>query len=94
MLPALYWLRPWSLPTNRYLRPVYITLNSGIYLQAVCLCLLLVIRFVVIVKQAIDKPSGVVTKPFDFYAMGKNSNKPTIYTMVSGVGIRCVNSIL
>ena len=94
MLLVLYCIRPWTLHIKSYDLPIVITLISAIYIQVACLCLLLVIRFVVIVIQAVDKPSGVVTKPFDFYAMTKDSNKPAIYTMVSGVTLRCVNSVL
>lgn len=95
MLLALYFLRPW-MPRHylRYEPSSDITLLSAIYVQVVCISLLWVIRFVVILKQAVDKPSGVVTKPFDFYAMTKDSDKPAIYTMVSGVTIRCVNSVV
>ena len=94
MLLVLYWIRPWTLFIKSYEGSGIITLISATYVQVVCLCLLLVIRFVVIVTQAVDKPSEVVTKPFDFYAMTKDSNKPAIYTMVSGVAIRYVNSVL
>ena len=73
-------------------RPTVITLVSAIYVQVVCLCLLWAIRFVVIVIQAVDKPSVVVTKPFDFYALATDS-KPAIYTIISGIPIRCANSL-
>jgi hypothetical protein len=92
MLLVLYFLRPWS-AFNRYLqyqRSAAITLTSAIFLQVVCLCLLWAIRFVVIVTHAVEKPSGVVTKPFDFYALAKDS-KPAILRMISGVAIRCAN---
>jgi hypothetical protein len=79
MLLVLYFLRPWTLPLNSYEQSAIITLISAIYAQVVCLCLLLMIRFALIVTQAIDKPSGVVTKPFDFYAMTNGSDKPPIY---------------
>jgi len=91
ILLALYFLKPWTIRISRYQRAPAITLISAIYVQVVCLCLLLAIRFVVIVAQAVDKPSRVVTKPFDFYAM---SDKPAISVMVSGVAIRCVNSVV
>jgi len=94
ILPVLYLLEPWSIHINRYQRDASITLTSAIYVQVVCLCLLLVIRFVVIVIQAVDKPSRVVTKPFDFWAMTKDSDKPAIYAIVSGVAMRCVNSVV
>ena len=85
----LLFLQPWTgNPITPYEQAAFITLASAIWVQVVCLCLLLVIRFVVIVAQAVDKPSRVVTKPFDFYAMTKDSDKPAIYTMVSGVAIR------
>jgi len=91
-LLLLLFLQPWTgNPITPYEQAAFITLASAIWVQVVCLCLLLVIRFVVIVAQAVDKPSRVVTKPFDFYAMTKDSDKPAIYTMVSGVTIRCVN---
>ena len=88
-LPPLDLLR-----TTPYQRGAVITLVSAIWVQVVCLCLLLVIRFVVIVTQAVDKPSRALTKPFDFYAMTKDGDKPAIYTMVSGVVIRCANSVV
>ena len=96
ILLALYFLQPWAFPirTSPYQHAASITLISAIWVQVVCLCMLLVIRFVVIVTQAVDKPSRVVTKPFDFYAMTKDSDKPAIYTMISGVTIRCVNSVV
>jgi hypothetical protein len=94
MSPVLYMLEPWTLHVSPYEQAAFITLISAIYVQVVCLCLLLAIRFVVIVKHAIDKPSGVMTNPFDFYAMAKDRNEPALYTMVSGVAIRCVNSVL
>ena len=94
MLLVLYFLRPWEWRFDRYDQSATITLTSAIYLQVACLCLLLMIRLAVIVIQAIDKPSGVVTNPFDFYAMTKDSGEPSIYRIVSGVAIRCVNSVL
>ena len=94
ILLALYFLRPWTIRISRYQRAPAITLISAIYVQVVCLCLLLVIRFVVVVTQAVDKSSRVVTKPFDFYALTKDSDKPAISAMVSGVAIRCVSSVV
>jgi hypothetical protein len=94
MLLVLFLVRPWRPigPYLRYQKSAFITLWSAIYVQVVCLCLLWAIRFVVIVIQAVDKPSGVVTKPFDFYALATDS-KPAIYTIISGVSIRCANSV-
>jgi hypothetical protein len=96
MLLVLYFLRPWSAFSSylKFQEASFITLKSAIFVQIVCLCLLLVIRFVVIVTHAIDKSWGVVTKPFDFYAMTEDSDHPAIYTMLSGVAIRCANSVL
>jgi hypothetical protein len=97
MLLVLYFLRPWE--WNPY-EPVCIILMSAIYVQVACLCLLLMVRLAVVVTQAIDKPSGVVTKPYDFYAVTKDDKSPIycivspIYRIVSGVAIRCVNSVL
>ena len=88
----LFWLKPWSLRFSPYQRSAFITLISAIYVQVVCLCLLLVIRFVVIVAQAFHKPLGLVTNPFDFYALTKDSDKPGLFTTVSGVAFRCVDS--
>ena len=81
------------LSVNPYESPAVITVTSAIYIRVACLCLLLMVRFAVVVTQAIDEPSGVVTKPCDFYAVTKG-NKPPIYRVVSGVTIRCVNSVL
>jgi len=94
MLLVLFFVRPWGPigPYLRYQKAAAITLFSACYVQVVCLCLLWAIRFVVIVIQAVDEPSGVVTKPFDFYALATNT-KPAIYTLISGVSIRCVNSV-
>jgi hypothetical protein len=95
MLLVLYFLKPWSF--GRYIKyqlPSGITFMCAIFLQVACLCLLWAIRFVVIVTQAVDNPWGIVTKPFDLYAMTKDSDKPAIYTIVSGVAFRCVNSVL
>jgi len=93
-LLVLFFVRPWRPigPYLRYQEAAAITLFSACYLQVVCLCLLWVIRFVVIVIQAVDELSGVLTKPFDFYALATNS-KPAIYTIISGVSIRCANSV-
>ena len=96
MLLVLCFLRPWTWPpdaVNPYDSAAVITLFSAIYVQVACLCLLLMVRFAVVVTQAIDEPSGVVTKPCDFYAVTKG-NKPPIYRIVSGVTIRCVNLVL
>ena len=94
MLLVLCFLRPWTWPpVNPYESPAVITLTSAIYVQVACLCLLLMVRFAVVVTEANDEPSGVVTKPFDFYAVTKG-DKPPIYRIVSGVAIRCVNSVL
>ena len=91
----LYVLRPWTIIRySSYREAGGISLTSAVWVQVVCLCLLWVIRFVVIIKQAVDKPSGVVTKPFDFFALADDSNKPAIYTWVSGVTLRCANSVL
>jgi len=89
MLLVLLLVRPWRPigPYFGYQKGAVITLVSVSYVQVVCLCLLWAIRFVVIVIQAVDKPSGVVTKPFDFYALATNS-KPAIYTIISGISIR------
>jgi len=94
ILLALYFLKPWTIRISRYQQAPAITLISAIYVQVVCLCLLLVIRFVVVVTQAVDNFSRVVTKPFDFYALAKDSGKPAISAMISGVAIRCVNSVV
>jgi len=94
MLLVLALVAPWKPipPYFRYEKPAVITLTAVCYIQVVCLCLLWAIRFVVTVIQAVDKLSGVVTKPFDFYALATNS-KPAIYTIISGVSIRCANSV-
>ncbi|KIJ91264.1 hypothetical protein K443DRAFT_686171 [Laccaria amethystina LaAM-08-1] len=87
---VLYFVRPWE--WNPY-EPVCIILMSAIYVQVACLCLLLMVRLAVVVTQAIDKPSGVVTKPYDFYAVTKDDKSPIycivspIYRIVSGVAI-------
>jgi hypothetical protein len=97
MLLVLYFLKPWRPNLRHYLSyegSAVITLTSAIFVQVVCLCLLWVIRFVVIIKQAVDKPSEVVTKPFDFFALADDSNKPAIYTWVSGVTLRYANFVL
>jgi len=95
MLLVLALVAPWEpFPFQlRYEKPAFITLISVCYVQVVCLCLLWVIRFVVVVIQAVDKPSGVVTKPFDFYALATDT-KPAIYTLISGVSIRWADSVL
>ena len=94
MFLVLYEVQPWRPigPYLRYQKSAVITLFSANYVEVVCLCLLWAIRFVVIVIQAVDKPSGVVTKPFDFYALATDS-KPAIYTIISGVSIRYANSV-
>jgi len=94
MLLVLSLIQPWRPigPYLHYQKSAFITLLSAIYVQVVCLCLLWVIHFVVIVIQAIDKPLGVVTKPFNFYSLATES-KPAIYTIFSGVSIRCANSV-
>ena len=96
ILLVLYYLRPWafSIRNTPYEHATVITLISAVWVQVVCLSMLLVIRFVVIVTQAVDKPSRVVTKPFDFYAMTKDSVKPAIHAILSGVTMRCVNSVV
>jgi len=94
MLLVLYEVQPWRPigPFLRYQKSAVITLFSMMYVQAVCICLLWAIHFVVIVIQAIDEPSGVVIKPFDFYALATDT-KPAIYAIISGVSIRCANSV-
>jgi len=88
--PVLFWLRPWNLRFSPYQRSAFITLIAAIYVQVVCLSLLLVIRFVVIVAQAFHKPLGLVTNPFDFYALTKDGDKPGFFTRPSEVAFRCV----
>ena len=90
LLLVLYFLRPWAFSPGPYDMPAFVTLLSALYLQVACLCLLMIVRFAVIVT---DGPSGMVTKPFDFYAVTKG-DKPPIYRMVAGVAMRCVNSVL
>lgn len=86
-----YFVQPWSwYGKDPYEMPaVTFLVTSAIYVQIACLCLLLMVRFAVIVTQAIDEPSGVVTKPFDFYAMTKGDKPPSlpIHRIVAGPAI-------
>ncbi|EDR07395.1 uncharacterized protein LACBIDRAFT_327869 [Laccaria bicolor S238N-H82] len=77
-----YFVQPWSwYGKDPYEMPaVTFLVTSAIYVQIACLCLLL---------MAIDEPSGVVTKPFDFYAMTKGDKPPSlpIHRIVAGPAI-------
>jgi len=96
ILLVLYFMRPWDWRSiGRYDTSSYIIFFCAVNVQAVCLCILLMIRVAVIVTLAMDKSSGVVTKPFDFFAMTNECSKIPIYGLVSGFSVRCgVSSVL
>ena len=87
-------LHPWVWHINRHSRAVEIVAITAIYVQAVCLCILLMIRFAVIATQVIDKPTAAVSKPFDFLAMAKESHKTCLYGLVSEYSLRCVSFVV
>jgi hypothetical protein len=78
MLLVLCLLQPWTWTFDCYGVSGFIFLACGLYIQTACLCILLLIRFAVIVANIIDKPSAALAKPFDFFAMsngGKNIDR-------------------
>jgi hypothetical protein len=71
---ALSVLRPWTWPFDPYEASSYYLFVCAIYVQTACLCILLLIRFGVIVANVIDKPSAALAKPFDFFAMANGDS--------------------
>jgi hypothetical protein len=92
---VLYVLRPWTLIINRYDMSNFVVLVCAIYVQTACLCILLIIRFGVIVANVIDKPSAALAKPFDFFAMANDDS--TINRLIDRLhsrSFRCVSFVL
>jgi hypothetical protein len=67
-------LQPWTWTIDRYEMSSFIILTCAIWIQTACLCILLIIRFAVIVANVIDKPSAGLAKPFDFFAMSNDDS--------------------
>jgi hypothetical protein len=91
---VFFFLHPWIWRINRDSLPGEIIAITAIYVQAVCLCILLMIRSVVIATQVIDNPTAALSKPFDFLAMAKGSRKTCFYGLVSEYSLRCVSFVL
>jgi len=88
-------LRPWTWTFDRYEMSSFILLVCAIYVQTACLCILLLIRFGVIVANVIDKPSAALAKPFDFFAMSNGDS--TIDRLIDRLysrSFRCVSFVL
>jgi len=85
-------MQPWYWRIHRYYFTESIILTCAVWVEAVCLCLLLMIRFAVIVTNLIREPSTALAKPFDLFAMTKDEK--TIDKMInrlhSGSSFRCV----
>ena len=87
----LYFLRPWTWKVDSYQVSSLIVFICAIYVQTTCLCILLLIRFAVIVAYVIDKPSAALTKPFDFFAMSNgDSTIDRLIDRLHSRSFRCV----
>jgi len=88
-------LQPWTLIVHRDQPSGVIVLICAIWLQTVCLCILLMIRFSVIVADVIDKPSAALAKPFDLFAMSNSdSNINRMIDRLYSRSLRCVGFVL
>jgi hypothetical protein len=91
----VFWMTPWSWKVDRYDMSSSIILTCAIWVETVCLCILLIIRFAVIVANIIDKPSAGLAKPFDFFAMSNDdSNVDRIIDRLHSRPFRCVSFVL
>ena len=92
---VLYFLRPWTLRIDRYDMSNFIVLVCAIYVQTACFCILLMIRFGVIVANVIDKPSAALAKPFDFFAVSNgDSTIDRLINRLHSRSFRCVDFVL
>jgi len=88
-------LKPWAWTFDRYDMSSFILAACAIYAQTACLCILLLIRFGVIVANVIDKPSAALAKPFDFFAMSNGDSKiDRLIDRLYSRSFRCVNFML
>ena len=67
-------LKPWTWTFDSYARPSYIVLSCAIWAETACLCILLLIRFAVIVANVMDESSAALAEPFDFFAMSNGDS--------------------
>jgi hypothetical protein len=74
MSPVFSLLNPWIWNFDRYEMSGYIVLSCAIWIETASLCVLLLIRFAVIVGNVIDKPSAALAKPFDFFDMSNSDS--------------------
>ena len=94
----LYMTRPWSWRIHRYDYTAFITFTCAVWVEAICLCLLLLIRSTVIVTNLIREPSTALAKPFDLFSM--SNDRKAIDRMInrlhsgSGSSFRCVRFML
>ena len=73
----------------------YIVLICAIWVQTICLCVLLMIRFAVIIANVIDKPSAALAKPFNFFAMSNSdSHIDRMIDRLYSRSLRCVGFVL
>ena len=88
-------LKPWTYKFDRYEMSSVILLVCAIYVQTACLCILLMIRFGVIVANVIDKPSAALAQPFDFFAMSNgDSTIDRLIDRLHSRSFRCVGFVL
>ena len=94
-LLVVYVMRPWALDFDHHEMSTLLALMCAMYIQAACFCILLMIRFAVIVANVIDKPSAALAKPFDFFAMSNgNSSIDRLIDRLHSRSFRCVGFVL
>ena len=92
---VFFLLQPWTWNFDRYEMSGYIVVSCAIWIETACLCLLLLIRFAVIVANVIDKPSAALAKPFDFFDMSNsNSNIDRMIDRLHSRSFRCACFVL